>query len=445
MNSRTIVGLMKEISPRLIEPKHFRPYVDALQRAPYGRLRLAFSGPPQHGKTETTMHAFAWYAREYGRLRHAYLTYNIRRAQAVCKHFRRLLDRAKVPYTGTLDKIELSEGGSILFGSLAAGITGEPIDGVCVVDDPYADQEEADSQLKRDAIELGYRSGVIPRLHPNASLIVMCTRWHVRDIISTLQSEGYEYLNLQAIAEENDTLGRQIGEALCPELHPLESLEQKRREMLELTFQQMYQGHPRVRGANVFKQPTYYSSLPSSYQKAFGVDLAYSESTKADWSVIVELWREERHQAEPLFYVRQVIRRQAEIDDFAEELRALNEANPGVLLGWRCSGVERGSGKLLRRPPYNIPLRFMTPPGGKLVSARAVAVAWNQSRVLVPDPKVFPECEHWLTDFLEVLLQFTGNNKEPDDDVDALGNAHVLLPDPPQSFHTGALRRDNTW
>ena len=39
----------------------------------------------------------------------------------------------------------------------------------------------------------------------------------------------------------------------------------------------------------------------------------------------------------------------------------------------------------------------------------------------------FPESESWLHPFLDVVANFTGNGKEIDDDVDALGNAFEAL------------------
>ena len=53
--------------------------------------------------------------------------------------------------------------------------------------------------------------------------------------------------------------------------------------------------------------------------------------------------------------------------------------------------------------------------------------AWNAGRVLVPDTEFFPHAEEWLYAFLDIIQNFTGNGKETDDDVDALGNAFEAL------------------
>jgi len=74
-----------------------------------------------------------------------------------------------------------------------------------------------------------------------------------------------------------------------------------------------------------------------------------------------------------------------------------------------------------------IPVKTPNPPGDKLVSATGVAAAWNDGRVLLPDVEAFPEQESWVIPFLDIVRDFTGNGKEHDDDVDALGNGFDVL------------------
>src|SRR5690606_39771543 len=115
-------------------------------------------------------------------------------------------------------------------------------------------------------------------------------------------------------------------EALFPEMWPVEALQAKRAKVLEFTWAALYQGRPRPKGGKVFHEPTFYAALPQTYRGAFGVDLAYTAKTTADWSICVELWREERtgkdaqgNPLEPLFYVKHVDRAQVEAPDRSEE------------------------------------------------------------------------------------------------------------------------------
>lgn len=439
-----LLDFQVQTSPHLHRPRHFKVYLSRVERAVGGGLRIVFAAPPQHGKTQCTLHGLAYICRKYPTKRHAYITYNQHRANRVAKEFKRILARAGIVVTGTIDCLELPGGGQVLFTSIEGGITGEPVDGVAVIDDPFKNVTEANSSARRELVEDTYRSAIETRVHPGASILLLATRWHPEDLSGVLVNEdGWEYINLPAIAEsELDPNGRQIGEALFPEMWPIEELEKKRAKVLDFTWAALYQGRPRPKGGAVFHEPTFYTKLPAVYQAAYGVDLAYSANTKADWSICLELWREEGATPDkPIFYVRHVDRAQVEAPSFALTLKGRHRAKPNARMLWRASGTEKGAADFLRR--QGIPIIVRPPPGDKLVSAQDVAAAWNDRRVLVPDVEHFPEAEAWIYPFLDVVSNFTGTGREKDDDVDALGNAFALLdgnritrlPDP-----TGARR-----
>lgn len=427
----SILDFVGRVSPRLYRPTHFRTYAERLETGVDGGHRLVFSAPPQHGKTQLTLHGLAWIILLHPNRRHAYITYSQGRARSVARTVKRILADAGVVVGGTLDMMILPGGGQCLFTSIDGGITGEPVDGVAIIDDPYKNRREADSARRREIVEESYREAIETRVHPGGSIFLLATRWHPKDLSGVLVDEGWEYINLPAIAEnDNDPNGRAVGEALFPEMWPLEALEAKRAKVLDFTWWALYQGRPRPKGGKVFHEPTFYSALPTAYAGSYGVDLAYTAKTTADWSICVELWREERPSKdgkpqEPLFYVVHVDRAQVEAPDFALTLKNRHVRRPSWRMLWRASGVERGSASFIQR--QDIPLTIKNPPGDKLVSATEVAAAWNAGRVLVPDPEHFPGSEEWLYPFLDVVANFTGNGKEVDDDVDGLGNAFEAL------------------
>jgi phage terminase large subunit-like protein len=422
---------MSRISPHLVRPDHFAGYCARIERGVDGGLRLVFAAPPQHGKTECTLHGLVWLILHHPGRQHAYITYGQRRARTVARKVRRLLMLCGVEVAGTLDMIQLPERGQILFTSIDGGITGEPIDGVALIDDPFKNRPEADSPRRREVVEDSYREAIETRVHPGASIILLATRWHPADLSGTLIAEGWEHINLPAIAEERDPNGRTVGEALFPALWPLPELERKRAQVLDFAWAALYQGRPRPKGGKIFHEPSFYSALPTRYRGAFGLDLAYTAKTTADRSICVELWREETGDPErPRFYVRHVDRAQLEAPAFAITLRSRHNKRPSWKMLWRASGTEKGAAQFLQK---SLPLRVEQPPGDKLVSATEIAAAWNDGRVLLPDPDVFTDhpdfegLEDWLYDFIDIIANFTGSGREHDDDVDALGNAHAAL------------------
>jgi predicted phage terminase large subunit-like protein len=413
---------MVRVSPHLRRADHFRIYAGKLELGVGGGLRLVFSAPPQHGKTEVTLHALVWHILRAPQLRHAYVTYSQKRARSVSRKVKRILAAAGVVVGGTLDMMTFPAGGQCLFTSIDGGITGEPVDGVAIIDDPFKNRKEADSAVRRAVVEESYRDAIETRVHPGASIFLLATRWHPQDLSGVLIKEGWECINLPALAEGfDDPNGRAPGEPLFPGMWSKESLESKRSLVGPFTWAALYQGRPRPKGGTVFHEATYYSKLPATYRGAFGVDLAYTARTTSDWSIYLEMWREERPNAEPLFYVVDVIRAQTEAPVFTAQLKARSQARPQWKFWWRASGTERGAGAFVQRD--GVPLVITQPPGDKLVSATDVAAAWNAGRVLVPDPEHFPGAKQWLDPFLDIVGNFTGSGKEHDDDVDALGNA----------------------
>jgi phage terminase large subunit-like protein len=432
-----VLDLLCRVSPNFVRPKHFAAYAGRFETAVGGGYRLVFAAPPQHGKTEVTLHGLCWIIQKYPGKRHAYITYSQRRANKVAKKVRNLLKTMGVEVGGTLAQMELPGGGQCVFTSIASGLTGEPVDGVAIIDDYYSGRKQADSAALRSSVEDSYREVVETRVHPGGSIFVLATRWHPQDLSGVLVAEGWEYINLPALAEGptndngvviGDPLGRRLGEALFPELWPVPELEKKRIALLEFGWSALFQGRPRPRGGKVYHEPTFYSERPKEgYRGIFGIDLAYTAKTSADWSICLELWRVDAKKPgeRTKYYVIRVDREQCEADAFTERLKTRHTERKSWPMHWRYGGGgEKGAATFIKK---SVPLIVGPAPGDKLVCATPAAAAWNAGDILVPDPEAFPECEAWLSPFLDVIGNFTGNGKEVDDDSDALGTAYDKL------------------
>lgn len=437
---------MVRVSPDFVRPKHFAAYAARWETAVGGAHRLVFAAPPQHGKTEVTLHGLCWVIARHPTKRHAYITFNGTRAKSVAKKVKRLLAAMGIVTGGTLSQLTLPGGGQCVFTSIDVGLTGEPVDGVAVIDDYYSGRAQADSASRRQVVEDCYRQVVEVRVHPGASIFVLATRWHPQDLSAVLIGEGWEYINLPAIAEGptndqgiviDDPNGRRVGEALFPELWPVHELEKKRASLLEFGWASLYQGRPRPRGGKVYHEPHFYTELPKEgYRGVFGVDLAYTAKTSADWSICLELWRVEpkRHDERVKYYVVNVDRAQVEAPQFTLTLKGRHVRRKSWPMHWRYgAGGEKGAAQFIKQ--QGVPLIVSPAPGDKLVCATPAAAAWNAGDILVPDPEFFPQSEEWLGPFLDVIQNFTGNGKEVDDDSDALATAYDKL----QTSDSGGL------
>jgi hypothetical protein len=134
-----------------------------------------------------------------------------------------------------------------------------------IIDDPFKNREEADSQTIRDSRYSWYQSTFSTREEGNSMVIFILTRWHDDDLAgrvireaktSKKQGEAYDewdIIEYKAIATE-DTDRRKTGEALWPDKFSIEKLKKKRSEMGTYEFSALYQQTPIDEENRKFKQ-----------------------------------------------------------------------------------------------------------------------------------------------------------------------------------------------
>ena len=165
------------------------------------------------------------------------------------------------PEHGAADDWSLTSGGGMRCGGIRTGITGTPGD-VLVIDDPHKDRAEADSELMLENVWEAYSSSLISRLAPGAPIVLIQTRWSLRDLAGrVLEEEGnvdeggrWLVIHLPALADPRfgpDPLGRQPGQPLPHPKIPTEDTEaalahwyDKRRTSTSRDWAALYQGDP---------------------------------------------------------------------------------------------------------------------------------------------------------------------------------------------------------
>lgn len=171
-------------------------------------------------------------------------------------------------------------GGGMYSTSMLGGATGRGAD-LLIIDDPIKNREEAESKTIRDKIYQEWESTFFTRLHKGHSVIVIMTRWHEDDLIGRLLKANtlpWERIRLPAIAEENDLLGREIGQSLCPELgYNEEWAEITKKTVGSRTWASLYQQRPRPAEGAIFKEKWLKFYVPSEeFRKKYdlGEDVA---------------------------------------------------------------------------------------------------------------------------------------------------------------------------
>lgn len=152
-------------------------------------------------------------------------------------------------------KIDGSRGGGLVAVGLGGSITGKAAD-LFIIDDPYKNMQEADSETHREKVDEWMKTVAKTRLSPSASMILIQTRWHKDDLAGkTIEAEraleerfrSWRLINIPAISQEGieDALGREPGIAMISARgRTKEEFEQTHREVGNRFFLAMYQGSP---------------------------------------------------------------------------------------------------------------------------------------------------------------------------------------------------------
>jgi predicted phage terminase large subunit-like protein len=203
---------------------------------------VAYSTPPQEGKTTWIVHYIAWQLIRNPWLKVVYATYSQARANAVSRQIRGLV-AAWSPLnkmSSSVQRWETKEGGGLLAAGRGSAMTGFRSD-MTVIDDPIKDMQEAQSQLIRETTVEWFSSVVLTRMANLSQIIVIATRWHKDDLISHVRKAmNAKFINVPAQAtSDDDILGRDPGTWL-------ESVQNIKGAVGTYVWQALYQGDPKM-------------------------------------------------------------------------------------------------------------------------------------------------------------------------------------------------------
>lgn len=240
---------------------YMRYLISKLEAVERGELkRLMVFMPPRHGKSALSTESFpAWYL-ERGPARRVILgSYSADLAVKFSRRVRMIASsRMQLDLTrSAADDWETAQGGGVRAVGVGGGVTGMGAS-LLILDDVVKSAAEANSETIRDMTWDWYKQDIYTRLEPGGAIVVIMTRWHLDDlagrILESEDSGSWEVIKFPAIAEEEDVLGRKVGDALCPARFPLRELERYRAVLGSSSFSALYQQNPVVSGGGFFKQ-----------------------------------------------------------------------------------------------------------------------------------------------------------------------------------------------
>jgi predicted phage terminase large subunit-like protein len=326
-----------------------------------------------------------------------------------------------------------SNGGEYKAVGVGGAIAGRRAD-LMVIDDPIKSREEADNQLVRDRIWAWYIGDMIGRLKPTGRIVLVMTRWHHGDLagqILELDPGRWRVLNLPAIAEANDALGREVGEALWPEWEPLAKLLDKRRtvggeDSRDWTSQ--FQQRPSAEGGMLFmvKMIGILDQLPPVVRRVRAWDLAATEAgavTKGgkpsdpDWTVGLLLAKTDRGR----YVVEDVVRFRGKPEEVERRIVETAAADGwSVIIGLPQDPGQAGKSQIsyLTAQLAGHQVFSSKESGSKATRAAGVIAQANVGNVSMMSAA-------WNAALISELREFPAGRN--DDQVDALSRAFAML------------------
>lgn len=390
---------------------------------------LILESPPQHGKSMTVTESFpSWYLGKYPTKRVIEVSYNddtatrfLRRNKDKVKKVGKTLFNITIGGADRSDIFELSSGGSMLSRGVKAGITGNPAD-LMIIDDPIKNREEADSETTRNALWAEWLNSMKSRLQAKSKVIIIMTPWHEDDLRARLMrtESCCTRIRLPVEAEENDPMGREPGDSLCPELGKDKAwLQQFKSAYLNddqggpRAWSALYMCNPVLEGGNMVLREWWKYYDPEEI-KEFGtevisVDATFKDGDNSDF-VAIQVWGK----VNGGYYLRYNCKEHLDFPGTVKKIKQIKLLFPRVT---RIYIEDKANGsaiiQVLQRQMSNvIPVN---PQGGKVARVNAVSPFIEVGHVYLPAGAP------WLEDYIREWSEFPAGKH--DDQVDASSQA----------------------
>lgn len=308
---------------------------------------------------------------------------------------------------------ETDKGGTCRAAGLKAGITSYGCE-LFIIDDPIKNKDQAQSEVVIKKIHDEMGPSVQSRIHPGGKLIVIQTRWIDNDTIGyILKNWGefvYKYINLpcECEDEENDPLGRKLGDSLMGEHLGDYNMPAKIRndnnwlkskKMLvktgdgEYTWNALYQGHPSAQIGNLFHSDWWqlYSREHIKFTDfeytLLSVDATFKKTETSDM-VAITLWGI----AQNHIYLYKLVNKRMGFVETVERIKRFTRDYPQID-SLVIEDKANGSAIIdtLRYIDGIPPMEPVNPLGGKYSRAQAIAPFVSTLAVHIPNDFTYSE------------------------------------------------------
>lgn len=398
---------------------------------------LILTVPPRHGKSEIVSRRLpAWFLGKHPDQNVVVATYNDDFAKDFGAEVRSIMTSApfKSVFPDTRlarggaakERLATTRGGQATFVGVGGSLTGRGAH-LLIIDDIIKSYEEARSQAFRDRAWDWFTKVAMTRRMGKKLVVITFTRWHTDDIIGRLTDPENEFynaklaekikiINLPAIAEDSDPLGRLPGEALWPDRYGLDFLDEQR-ALDPMGFEALYQQRPSVADGVLFRREHILFYDPGMIDEAdlriyCASDHAVTTSQRSDSTVLLRVGVDKQNHV----YVLDCWWQKARTDAVVEAMLTMASQTPKPLIWWAEKGhISKSIGPFLKKRMHETNTFFnlveMTPAGDKEQRAQAISARASMGYVH------FPKGKPWVEKAINELLAFP--NGLHDDFVDA--------------------------
>jgi predicted phage terminase large subunit-like protein len=268
---QSLLAFTEYTNPLYRRAGHHERIAEKLEAVERGEIdRLMIFMPPRHGKSELASKRFpAWCLGRDPKRQIIAASYNSDLANDFGRNVRNLVAEPEfsevfrgvtlAPDSQAANRMNTNHGGTYVAAGVGTAVTGRGAH-IALIDDPFKDREEADSQRRRDMVWDWYRSTLYTRLMPGGAVVVVQTRWHEDDLAGRLlehEGDQWEVLDLPAISKD--------GEALWPEWYPVAALERIKATIGPREWSALYQQQPQPDEGTFFQRDWFkeWQHLPS--------------------------------------------------------------------------------------------------------------------------------------------------------------------------------------
>jgi len=297
------LDFVNQMWPTFIGGKHHAIMADAFERVARGECkRLIINMPPRHTKSEFASYLLpAWFLGQFPHKKVIQTSHTAELAVGFGRKVRNLVDQEG--YHDVFPDLTLSadskaagrwntsKGGDYFAIGVGGAVTGKGAD-LLIIDDPHSEQEAALAETNPDIYDKTYEwytSGPRQRLQPGGAIVVVMTRWSLRDLTAKVLKasaqrggDEWEVIEFPAIMPS--------GKALWPQFWELSELKALKEELPNAKWMAQYQQQPTSETSAIVKREWWQEwekeDPPPCDYILMAWDTAFEKTSRADYSAL---------------------------------------------------------------------------------------------------------------------------------------------------------------